>query len=355
MELGKANYSGGSGKTFFKMKDGNNIYRILPPLGSLAKDGHWRKYYTVVYGYKNSKGKMETFLDCRVVNFKTKMVEIESAAFLRSERVKKLHADLVKRYKEEKREEEKEEIAGMLKSSYEDTQRFNIESKYYVNAINLNGEIGLLKVGYKAMAQLTNKDKTGLIDNAVKSGLDPLSVEDGRFFNFYRTGKGRETQYTVSEYKEKVETKEYGIVEKLVKHVLTPDLIARLSHGAFDLAKLYPSPSPEQVQRIVNEGSLAVDEILGNRDNKENNNEDDTPDSAAEENTTTSSQTTNNSLLNGRLTDNVQPVVQPTVQPTVQLTPVTAPAVAPVTETKKVDSKPSDDDIAYLRSLGVNV
>jgi hypothetical protein len=353
MELGKANYNGGSRKTFFKMKDGNNIYRILPPLGSLAKDGHWRKYHTVVYGYKNSKGKMETFLDCRKVNFTTKMVEVESAAFLRSERLKKDHASLVKRHKEG----DVSVSAEMLKSSYEDTQRFNIESKYYVNAVNLNGEIGLLKVGYKAMAQLSNKDKTGLIDNAVKSGLDPLSVEDGRFYNFYRTGKGRETQYTVSEYKEKVETKEYGIVEKSVRHVLTPDLIARLSHEAFDLGKIYPSPGAEQIQRIVNEGSFAVDEILGN--NKENDSlEGDVPE-AVEENTLAPLVNGTNDINKGSVPVNTllnaKAVTSPGLTTTAQpIASVQATTLAP-TEPKKTDSKTSDDDLAYLRSLGVSV
>ena len=69
--------------------------------------------------------------------------------------------------------------------------------------------------------------------------------------------------YKVQVYKEEVDTKDYGKVEKDVVHALTEDLISRLSTEAFELDKLYKAPTAEQVERIVKDGKNAVDEILG--------------------------------------------------------------------------------------------
>ena len=38
MKIGKAKYGAGK-KTYFKLKDGDQTFRILPPLGDLADDG----------------------------------------------------------------------------------------------------------------------------------------------------------------------------------------------------------------------------------------------------------------------------------------------------------------------------
>ena len=86
--LGKSNYGGGGKKTYFKLKDGDNVYRILPPMFDLAEKGVWTKYYAVEYGYYNTQGKMRPFLACRVVNKKTKMVEVESPSYLYRQQLK---------------------------------------------------------------------------------------------------------------------------------------------------------------------------------------------------------------------------------------------------------------------------
>ena len=50
MKIGKPKY--GNGKKIFKIKDGDNVYRILPPLGKLADAGKWSVYQKVEWGYK---------------------------------------------------------------------------------------------------------------------------------------------------------------------------------------------------------------------------------------------------------------------------------------------------------------
>lgn len=261
MELGKAKY--GSGKMVFKLKDGDNVFRILPPMGKLAKSGKWNQYYRVEWGYKNSAGKNRPFQDVRVVNYDTKMVEVESAAHLRREALKAKMTELVAALR-------KDPTNVDLKKQVTDTKdaviRFNLDSKYYVNVVDLNGQIGLLKIGYKTFKALVGdkkKGEKGLIDRLRDKGVDPISsLDNGRFFNFHRQGKGLDTQYTVTVYQENVDVNGQTYQKEKV-HVIDQNLISRLDEEAFELSGMYPEVTASQVERMVKEGATAVDEILG--------------------------------------------------------------------------------------------
>ena len=62
MKLGQAKYGGEYvKKNNYKLKDGEQVYRILPPMGELAEQGRWSVFYNVHFGYKNSEGKLRPF------------------------------------------------------------------------------------------------------------------------------------------------------------------------------------------------------------------------------------------------------------------------------------------------------
>ena len=255
MELGKASY--GSSKKVFKILDGDNVYRILPPMGKLAKSGKWNQYYRVEWGFKNSAGKGRPFQDVRVVNYQNQMVEVESAAHLQREALKAQKVDLITKLRKDPTNVAlKTQVAEVT----EDIRRFNLDAKYYMNAINLQGEIGLLKLGSRAFKALKVE-----IDKLRKLNVDPLSIENGRFFNFNRsnaTGNFQDTAYQVTVYKQKVE-KDGEIYEKDLVHKIDQGIIDRLSSEAYELSGMYPVVTAAQVERMVNEGASAVDEILG--------------------------------------------------------------------------------------------
>src|SRR5271156_1391683 len=87
MKLGKAKYGAGK-KTYFKLKEGDSIYRILPPLGELADDGIWSLYYKINYGYTNVSGKSRAFESSLVKNRKSEMIEVPDAAVERLDKLK---------------------------------------------------------------------------------------------------------------------------------------------------------------------------------------------------------------------------------------------------------------------------
>lgn len=275
MELGKAKY--GSGKHVFKIVDGDNVFRILPPMGKLAKAGKWNQYYRVEWGFKTSQGRNRPFQDVRQVNFQTKMVEVESEAHLNRERLVAQKTELVAALRKNPTDTG---LKQQVQEVTEDIKRYNLDAKYYMNAMDLTGKIGLLKLGSRAFKALKAE-----IETLRKSGVDPLSIDNGRFFNFRRTnetGNFQDTAYQVTVYKENV-VKDGETFQKDKKQVIDQGIIDRLSDEAYELSGMYPEVTAAQVKRMVLEGSTAVDDILGSENQSAAS--DDSDDGASESTT----------------------------------------------------------------------
>lgn len=237
-------------REYFSLKDGNNIYRILPPLGELADDGVWSVYHKVHFGYKNQEGKMRTFLSPEVRN-KEKMIVTPDPAL---ERIQKLEAARAKA--------KEMGNAAMVKKLDEQLFAYSLDKKHYMNAISLDGKIGILKIPHKSKLALDAEMK-----RLESEGIDPLSAEDGRFFNFNRSGRGLDTIHQVRVHEETVTENGRRIKTEKV-HVLTDDILSRLEKEAsLNLRNLYRAVTEEQVRQIVEADMkndlTQIDDILG--------------------------------------------------------------------------------------------
>lgn len=346
-KVGKAKYSGDFVKRkYWRLKDGESTFRILPPLGDLAEAGKWSQFYNVHYGYKNTKGQMRVFQSPLVKNRKTKMVEVADAALERIETLKAKQAAA----KTAGDQANAKRIGDLL-------QQYNLDNNHYVNAIDEQGNIGILKLRHRAKLAL---DAT--IKSLRDQGVDPLDSETGRFFTFRRTGTGLETTFQVSVKKKKFKIEGVGEVEQDLVHTLTSDILARLGSEAAELDKLYKRPTAEEVERIVKMSDLlsgrspAVDEIL---DTKKDENTNDEGVEEDYENNTSETTTTATPVA-------TTPVVTSTPVAATAITSVTATQVttqaqpaAPVTQslsgapktTSQTVSEMSDED--FLKSLGL--
>lgn len=251
MKIGKAQYETKKRKNYFSIKEGDHLFRILPPLGNLADKSKWAVYYSVHYGYLNSEKKMKPFASPEWRNPKTKVIEVRDAA---KDRIKEMEKALD--------EAKKAGNVAVVKALEEMLRTYNLDSHWYMNAINANGEIGLLKIRHKAKLALDAE-----IKKLVAMGIDPTSVDQGRFFEFSRTGSGRDTVYSVRVAKKKENIPGHGIVEKDWIHVLDESIIARLDSEAFELDRIFPRPTEEEVRAIVEGDKIkdysAIDAILG--------------------------------------------------------------------------------------------
>lgn len=261
MKIGKASYGGGARtqRKYFKLKDGESVFRILPPLGELADRGIWSVFHKVHYGYKDSQGKLKTFLSSLEINRKNKMVEVPDAA---DQRIKDLKAKL-EAAKQSGNSALVEKLAPLVSGK---TPVYNLDSNHYMNVVDLQGNIGVLKIRHRAKAALD-----AVIKKLRDKGVDPLSVDNGRFFVFSRSGMGLDTTFSVEVYQEKFNVEGVGEVNRDLVHKLSDDLISRLGTEAADLNKLFKSLSAEDIERIVKSSDLmtgqspVIDELFNSK------------------------------------------------------------------------------------------
>ena len=327
MKVGTASY--GNQKKRFKIKDGENVYRILPPLGEMADTGRWFKHYKVVWGYQDSNKKNKPFLDCFKASYNDsgKMigVDVPSAARDRAEEIRAARNAVLEALKTDPTNQE---LLAKKKTLADLGMKYNIESKYYVNAVNEQNEIGLLKIGKRAMDALMEQIKVQR-----ERGLDPLGL-NGLYFNFHRSGTGLSTVYTVTPHR----VLNADGTESMKKHTMDDAFINRLGTEAYELADMYPAPTSEEVARIVAEGAPAVDEILGK----------------SEGGNTSSTANVNDVLAStaGLVNNTPAPEVETPAQTPVAETPAepVAETPAPVAEENPLANMSEED---FLKSLGV--
>jgi hypothetical protein len=273
MAFGKV--SNGGKKKQFKLVDGSNVFAVMPPAHSLAEKGYFSVFYKIEWGYKNSQNHNKPFQDCRVVNYKTKMVEVESAAHVYREQLNAQKA-AIKEYKDkimtmarngQATADQVQQAVDAEKKVVELCKQFNLEKKHYLNVMNLKGEVGLLKIGHKAKLALDAARAKLLAEGVESIGLT------GVFFDFNKscaTGNFQDITTTVNPYQENIQAVVNGAVV-MVKQNKTYDITNmadRVHSECWELANMYPVLTSDQIDQIVKGGPAAVDVILAPKTDK---------------------------------------------------------------------------------------
>jgi hypothetical protein len=252
-KVGTAKYA--AAKHSFKMKDGSQIYRILPPLGRLADEGIWSKFEAIHWGYKGNGGKFKPFR-CPQVKQKKMVVVPCAECILRAQR----KADYDNQYKNlvEAKKMSADAAKTQLKPLGDWLEAHNCDKKHYLNVINPAGEIGRLPIPYKSFQSLQKA-----IGELLKKKVDPLAPDQGVWFDFNRSGTFNETVHTVSVVMEDVQVGTETL-QRIKKAPLTEAILKRLESEAWDLSDMFRSASPDDVARLVSSGGDAdvVDSVF---------------------------------------------------------------------------------------------
>lgn len=256
MKFGSPDKKQSAKKNYFSIKKGTQVFRILPPLGDLADKGIWNRYYAVHFGYRTLEGYMRPFSSPEVVNRKTRMVEVRDAAkdyidnllTAKNTLVEKLEANP----NDARIKAQLEKTEGLLST-------FNLEKRYYVNAMDQNGNIGLLKL------KTREKNALDAVREQIKQeeDVDPIGVV-GAFLTFTKHGDGRDSSVLVSANYVSSKTDSGKVVKSLNSHDLASDkvTISRLKDSAFDLDKIFVRPTAEEVAMMVKNGAEAVSMVM---------------------------------------------------------------------------------------------
>jgi hypothetical protein len=237
-QIGKSDFSK---KTFskanwFKLEIGDNLFRLLPPLFSLAATGVFKVFYSTHGGFKNARGNQIKFQCIEKKDFKTKIISQYCPV-----------CDLVEEYKKQYDELKKSKRATdqQLSAFHQKfVMPFQADKKFYLNAINTAGEIGLLPLPYKCAMSL---DK--LLETESSKGKDPTGI-DGAFINFSKQSRYKGDPQV--NYFANLAFEQDGDVLRVKKHTLTADVINQIKDKAKDLGTLYRTFTPEQIANLVN-------------------------------------------------------------------------------------------------------
>lgn len=242
---------GGGGykkKNYFKMKDGDVIFRILPPYSEINKaypqlglpdNNAWAKFHSIHFGYKNSEGKIRPFESPQEKN-KEKEITVRDAALDRLNELKEKLDTLRKDANSDPK------MVGKLNALVGMKGIYSIDNNHHMNVVDLQGNVGTLKIRHKAKLALDIE-----IKKLEDDGVDPLSLTDGRFFVFSRSGMSNETGFKVVVYEEKIEVPGFGKMSKPLSHKADLALLSKLKLEASDLNEIATKLTAAEVANIV--------------------------------------------------------------------------------------------------------
>lgn len=254
-QIGKSVYeSTGSKNSYFYLASGGNVYRVLPPMKSLAAKGQWFRYYGVHKGFVNSAGKYRPLASIEEYDFEKKQVKVHDP-------ICDKYRDHLAKAKAAKEKGVPDEKIKEFMEIY--VKPYDTDKKYYVNAVDQNGKIGVLVLPIKLFKQLR-----ALCKEYEAKGID-LTGMKGVFLNFKKIQafKGDpQTSYSVEIYKEQV-TMNGELFEKPKVHEITEAFIIQLQNEAKDLSDLFKTPTATDLQLLADaqpgERGAIIDRIFG--------------------------------------------------------------------------------------------
>lgn len=236
--IGKANFNrssgGGKGKWFYIKDNTDNIYRVLPPIKSLASTGKIAKWYAVHRNLRDKDGRQRAFL-CLEDKNKDGLVTKHCPL---CDRVKELENQL--------------KIAKDQGANPEQLKNFRtqhifplqVEKKYYINVVNQEGAIGIISLGskmYKALEQLCKQWEA--------KGYD-ISGMQGVYVNFKKMTRykgDKEAVHTVEVYMQPAADGSF----RFVTHDLTAEFCEKIGQEAADLVDLFKSLTADQIATLT--------------------------------------------------------------------------------------------------------
>ena len=229
---------GHAGLKFFFLKPGNNLFRVLPPMFSLAADGAVSKWWSCHRGFRNTQGKQKTFACIEEKDHKTKTIRVRCPICDAAKQVEMMLE------KAKQNGATKEQLSQANQTQLAPLQA---EKRFWLNVIDVDGQIGLLSINYKHHELVKN-----LLNTQFAAGFDPTGM-NGCYLNFTKVQayKGDpQTAYGVALAVE--QSMQNGVLNQTVKmHTLTPEIIERVKVESRDLTKLFPALTGEQMAILI--------------------------------------------------------------------------------------------------------
>ena len=228
-----------------KVKNGSNIYRILPPFGDSSNGYPYRKWQ-IIWGLSDpTSGRVRPYASPMMSE---KRCPVNEYVELLRERLSKMDGDLKTRGFDEKAIRKHPKFERLSKFTRDITPK----TTYIYNAADKAGVVGLLEL--KATA---HKDmKTCMNDYIRDYNQDPTTLnsqddDSGVWFNVKRTGEGFDTEYKVEKVQNKVKAANGAVSFVDDRQALADVIVENFDNLAYDLSSVYKSTTYDEVNDVL--------------------------------------------------------------------------------------------------------
>ena len=233
-----------------KVKEGHNVFRILPPFGENS-NGYAYKKWQIVWGLTDpDSGRMRPFASSMTSEKKCPVTEYVQELKKKSDSVR---AQLQAAGETEENIKERLNLLNKLIAD------LTPKTVYIYNAIDKSGEVGLLEL--KSTAH--KKMKSEMIQYIQDYNQDPTSLnseetDSGVWFDVIRTGEGRDTEYDVKKYQNKVKKASGGFSFEDDRSPLPESVMENYDNLAYDLSSVYQIKTYEELNQILAANMSAI-------------------------------------------------------------------------------------------------
>lgn len=244
-----------------KVKDGHNIYRILPPFGENSNGYPYRKWQ-IIWGLTDPEsGRARPFASSMTSEKRCPITEFVNSLKARAET---MTAEL----------KASGASAEDIKARLADLQGLigNLIPKtvYVYNATDKSGEVGLLELKSTAHKDMKTKMNEYINDyNQDPTSLNSADDDSGVWFDIVRsneTGQFRDTKYTVNKVQTKVREASGKVSFVDDRSPLPDSVVENYDNLGYDLSAIYQTKTYEDLQAILDANLPGIIELVPDAD-----------------------------------------------------------------------------------------
>jgi len=226
-----------------KVKDGHNVFRILPPFGE-ESGGYASHKWQIIWGLKNPEdGRMRPYASSMTSEKRCPIVEFVNELKQKVEKMKtNMQADGTAE------EVIKETLAPAMKLISD----LSPKTIYVYNAVDKSGEVGLLELKTTAHRKMKAEMMQYIQDyNQDPTSLNSEEDDSGVWFDVIRSGMGRDTEYDVKKCQIKTKNAAGRITFEDDRSPLPESVVGNFENLAYNLHSIYQIKSYDELSDIL--------------------------------------------------------------------------------------------------------
>lgn len=225
-----------------KVKDGHNVFRILPPFGE-ASNGYPYRKWQIIWGLTDPEsGRARPFASSMTSEKRCPVTEYVNEL---KKRADTLEAQL------KASGTDKDAVTARMKDLRELINNLSPKTVYIYNAADKAGEVGLLELKSTAHKKMKEEMNQYIQDyNQDPTSLNSADDDSGVWFDITRQGLGRDTEYDVLKCQTRVKA---GASLSFVddRTALPDSIVENYNNLAYDLTSVYQVKTFDELTEIL--------------------------------------------------------------------------------------------------------